>query len=97
MHNIRSYLSFSPLALCVGVVAILMVTYIGLIAVVMNYAALAVEFSQSARNEEAAVATLEGTYLAVVSRITTTDYIAEGYVLPHTKKFVQMKSPTALR
>jgi len=97
MHNIRSHFSFSPLALSVGVVAVLIVTYAGLIAVVMNYAALAIEFSQSARNEEAAVAALEGRYLAVIARITTTDYLAAGYVLPRTKTFVQMKSATALR
>jgi hypothetical protein len=97
MRNFRSYLSFSPLALCSGTVAILAITYIGLIAVVMNYAALTVEFSQSVRNEEAAVASLEGQYLAVVARITTTNYTAEGYTLPLKKTFVKTDSATALR
>ena len=59
MHNLRTHFSFSLLSLVSGAVAILVVAYIGLIAVVMSYAALTVEFSQSVRNDEAAVAVLE--------------------------------------
>lgn len=97
MHNMRLHLPFSPVSLSLGVVAILAVAYIGLISVVMSYAALTVEFSQSVKNDEASVAVLEGQYLDTVARITTTDYIAEGYVLPITKTFVRSKSATALR
>ncbi|MBI4065624.1 hypothetical protein HY412_00320 [Candidatus Kaiserbacteria bacterium] len=97
MHNLRFHLPFSPVPICFGVVAVLAVTYIGLIAIVMSYAALTVEFSQSVRNDEAAVAVLEEQYLANVSNITKTDYTAAGYSLPIAKTFVQADSVTALR
>ncbi len=97
MRNPSFHLPFSPISLCAGVVAVLLITYIGLIAVVMSYAALTVEFSQSVRNNESSVAALEGQYLAIVARITATDYIAEGYAVPLTKTFVRAKSVTALR
>ncbi|MDO8593397.1 MAG: hypothetical protein Q7R59_00665 [bacterium] len=97
MHNARFHLSFSPVSLCAGTVGILLVSYIGLIAVVMSYAALTIEFSQSVKNDEAAVASLEGQYLATVARTTTTDYLALGYAPPIAKIFVPAKSSTALR
>ena len=97
MHNPRFHLPFSPVSLCFGVVAVLGVVYIGLIATVMSYAALTVEFSQSVRNDESKVAMLEDQYLANVAKITTTDYLAEGYALPVAKIFVQAKSVTVLR
>lgn len=81
----------------IGVVGVLLVAYIGLIAVVMSYAALTIEFSQSVKNDEAAVASLESQYLATVARTTTTDYLAEGYAPPIAKIFVPAKSVTALR
>lgn len=82
---------------CIGTVAVLFVIYIGLIATIMSYAALTVEFSQSVRNAGSAVAVLEGQYLAAIARTTTIDYIAEGYALPIAKTFVRAESPTALR
>ncbi|MBU6490982.1 hypothetical protein KGQ25_02410 [Patescibacteria group bacterium] len=88
---------FSVLSLCSGVVAILAVVYIGLIAVVMSYAVLTVEFSQSVRNDEAAVALLESQYFANVSRITNTDYATAGYAKPVAEAFVPTQSVTALR
>ncbi len=97
MHNARLTFPFSILSLCYGTVGVLLVTYIGLIAVVMSYAALTVEFSQSVRNDEAVVATLEGQYLAEVGRITSTDYTALGYAKPVAKAFVREQSVTALR
>lgn len=97
MHNLRFRLPYSPVSLCFGAVAVLSVAYIGLIAVVMSYAALTVEFSQSVRNDEAAVAVLEGRYLADVARITGIDYAAEGYAKPVAKAFVKAESVTALR
>ena len=75
----------------------LVVAYIGLIAVVMSYAALTVEFSQSVRNDEAAVATLEGQYFSEVARITAIDYRTAGYVVPRATVFVPAQSVTALR
>ncbi len=83
--------------LCIGIVAILLVAYIGLIATVVSYAALTIEFSQSVRNDEAEVAALESMYLNNVERIATTDYIADGYIRPSVTKFVPAKSATALR
>jgi hypothetical protein len=97
MRNFHSRLPFSLQALCVGVVVTLMITYIGLIAVVMNYAAATVTFSQSVRDDESAVAILEGQYLIEVARITAMNYTTAGYALPNAKIFVPAKSATALR
>jgi hypothetical protein len=83
--------------MCYGTVGVLLVAYIGLIAVIMSYATLTVEFSQSVRNNEATVAVLEGQYLASVASITGTDYTAEGYAKPIIKAFVRAESVTALR
>ena len=85
------------LSLVSGVVIVLAVSYIGLIAVVMSYAALTVEFSQSVRNDEATVAALEATYLAGVAHVTNIDYTALGYHQPLTEMFVRAQSATALR
>lgn len=93
----RPTFSFSPLSLCYGIFGVLLVTYIGLIAVVMSYAALTVEFSQSVKNDEAAVATLEGQYLAGVAQVTGTNFVAEGYAKPTATVFVRAESATALR
>lgn len=95
MHKLRPHLSF--LSVCYGSVGILLVAYIGLIAVVMSYAALTIEFSQSVRNDEASVASLEARYLAGVASITSTDYAAAGYTKPVAQVFVQAESSTALR
>lgn len=97
MRNYYSHLHFSAVSLASGAVAVLAVLYIGLIAVVMSYATLTVEFSQSIKNTEASVAALESEYLASITRITGMDYSALGYELPHQKVFVQVKSATALR
>ncbi|MHB1769959.1 MAG: hypothetical protein ACYCPH_02690 [Minisyncoccota bacterium] len=93
----RFHLPFSPVSFCFGTVAVLAVTYIGLIAVVMSYAVLTVEFSQSVRNDEATVAMLESKYLATMTQITSTNYIAAGYAKPIAQAFVPAQSVTALR
>ena len=85
------------MSLSLGVVGILAVAYIGLIAVVMSYAVLTVEFSQSVKNDEAAVAVLEGQYLDRVESITSTDYAALGYTRPTRELYVPAQSVTALR
>lgn len=85
------------MSLASGTVAVLLIAYIGLIAVVMSYGALTVEFSQSVRNDEAAIATLESGYLANVAHITNIDYIAAGYTKPLIEVFVRAESSTALR
>ncbi|MBI5405496.1 hypothetical protein HY972_00450 [Candidatus Kaiserbacteria bacterium] len=97
MRSARFRLLFSPLSACLGAVGVLLVAYIGLIAVVMSYAALTVEFSQSVRNEEAAVAALESEYLAGMADITRTDYAAAGYAKPSVQTFVRAQSATASR
>ncbi|MCX6787996.1 MAG: hypothetical protein NT108_02415 [Candidatus Kaiserbacteria bacterium] len=97
MYNLAHRLPYSATAVCFGAIAILAVTYIGLIAVVMSYAALTVEFSQSVRNNGTAVAVLEQQYLATMAHITKTDYSAAGYAAPRAKVFVPAKSATALR
>lgn len=97
MHNTRAIFPFSLLTLCYGTVGILVVAYIGLIAIVMSSAVLTVEFSQSVKNDIAAVARLEGQYLADVAQITTTNYADEGYAKPLRKEFVRAESVTVLR
>ena len=84
-------------ALCSGTIAVLAVAYMGLIAVVMSYATLTVEFSQSVRNDEAEVAGLEETYLTIIEDITNTDYVTAGYVKPNIKLFVPSAGMTAMR
>jgi hypothetical protein len=93
----KSHFHFSGLSFCVGAVAILLVAYIGLIAVVMSYATLTVEFAQSVRNNEAAVAFLESQYLSLVASTTMINYTAHGYAPPIAKTFVKAYSATALR
>ncbi len=97
MHKVHSFLPFSFLSLVSGTAAVLVVAYIGLIAVVMSYAALTVEFSQSVKNDEAAVATLESRYLVSVARTTSLDYAATGYAKPVVELFVPAQSVTAFR
>ena len=97
MFNIRAHLPFSILSLSYATVGTLLVLYIGLIAVVMSYATLTVEFSQSIKNDESAVAVLEAEYLAFVARTTAMDYLSAGYAKPLSKTFVRAKSVTALR
>jgi hypothetical protein len=80
-----------------GLIAVLVLSYVGSIAVVMSYAALTVEFTQSVRNDTSAVARLEKQYLTEVARITAVNYAHEGYAKPETKVFVRAKSGTALR
>ena len=88
---------YSPVALSTGLVATLIVAYIGLIAVVMSYAALTIEFSQSVRNDEAKVAALEERYLDAVAQVMATDYTAANYAPPRAKIFVRAASVTALK
>jgi len=97
MRNSFFHISFSMTALCFGTVAVLAVAYIGLIAIAMSYAVLTVEFSQSVRNDEAAIAMFEEQYLAEVTRITSTDYAAAGYAKPAAELFVPAANVTALR
>ncbi len=97
MSNPRPYFSFSLVPLLSVTAAFLAVAYIGLIAVVMGYATMTVEFSQSVKNDEASVATLESQYLGTVARIESLDYRAAGYAAPIAKIFVPSSSMTALR
>lgn len=97
MRKTRFHLPFSLTSLASGTVIFLIVTYIGLIAAVMSYAALTIEFSQSVKTDEASVATLEGQYFAAISQITSTNYVAQGYVVPSVEIFVKAQSATALR
>ncbi|MFA5996618.1 MAG: hypothetical protein WC790_02770 [Candidatus Paceibacterota bacterium] len=97
MHKLRLHLPVSIMSLSVGMVAVLAVVYIGLIAVVMSYAALTVEFSQSVKDDEAAVAVLESQYLENAAHLQSLDYHALGYAAPRAKTFVPAASMTALR
>lgn len=97
MHNFTPAKPLSPVAVAAGSLSVLALVYIGLIAVVMSYAALTVEFSQSVRTEEAAIARLEADYLGRVAAITTTDYTALGYTKPVLQVYVPAANVTALR
>lgn len=97
MRDLHSHLPFSLVSLCTGFVAVLAIVYIGLIAMVMSYAAITVEFSQSVKNDEAALAVLESEYLASMVHIESLDYRTAGYLPPLAKIFVPASSVTALR
>lgn len=97
MRNQYSSFSFSLLPFCSGAVAVLFVTYIGLIAAVMSYAVLTVEFSQSVRDDESKIAALESEYLARVTHVMNMDYHAAGYTKPLVTLFVRGQSVTAVR
>ena len=97
MRNLRFHSRFALVPVCYGTVAVLAVAYVGLIGVVMSYAALTVEFSQSVKNDQASVAVLEGQYLSTVSRIQNMDYRVAGYATPLAMTFVHATEKTALR
>ncbi len=92
MHNV--FHNWSPLRILAALNGGLILLYLGLIAFVMSYAAMHVEYAQSLRETQAAVGTLEAKYLAQVSGITTTDYAALGYQKPLSQAFVP-STPTA--
>ena len=94
MRNLRK---FSPVKFCTGAVGALLVTYIGLIAVVMSYASISIEYTQSIKHDESDVATLEAKYMAEIGAVTTTDYRSLGYAAPSATTYVSTKSVTALR
>ena len=93
----KLHFQFSIVTLCSVTVAVLAVVYVGLIAAVMSYATLTIEFSHSVKNTEAEVAMLDAQYLANVSRIESLDYHSVGYALPSVKIFVPSERMTALR
>ena len=84
-------------SLLIGANALLVIVYVTLIAVVMSYAALEVEFAQSVRTDESVVAKREAAYLAEVGQITSMDYLAAGYQKPSAEHFVAGVGDTALR
>ncbi|HUQ29978.1 MAG TPA: hypothetical protein VM103_00435 [Candidatus Paceibacterota bacterium] len=90
-------LPVSPIKALLGGALLLMLTYVALIAMVMNYAALTVGFAQSVRNDEAKIASLEATYFSMLSEVTKTDYAARGYAKPIAQVFVPSAPATALR
>gem|GEM_PF-979981 len=99
MHNSLRFgsMPFSVTQVLLGINGILVIGYFALIAVVMSYAALTVEFSQSVRSDEAVVAALETQYLNKVAEVSTTNFTALGYTKPSAVAYVQAKSGTALR
>jgi hypothetical protein len=97
MRSVAYRLPFSPVSIAGAVVGALVVGYLGLIAVVMSYAAVTIEFAQSVRNDESQVAALEAQYLEKVSVISNTDYAALGYAKPLAEIYVPTAPVTALR
>ncbi len=94
MSNVLLY-RFSPVKGLLGLVIVFALTYIALIAIVMSYAAVTVEFTQSVRTDEAAVSQLESSYLNQVAQVTRADYVAKGYGKPVAQIFVAGASATA--
>lgn len=95
MPNFR--LPMSPISIAALSVGTLTAAYLALIAVVMTYAALTIEFSQSIRSDEAQVASLEAQYLSGVEQVTNTDFASAGYAKPIAETFVPSHGATALR
>ncbi len=97
MYSATLRLPFSPVSLAAGLVGLLAICYLALIATVMSYAALTVEFGQSVKTDEAQVATLESAYLDAVEAVNGTDYAALGYKKPAAIAYVPAAAATALR
>ena len=97
MPSSRRYFRYSLVSVSASIVTLLAVAYLGLIAIVMSYAASTIEYSQSVRNDEASVAEMESKYFSSIADVTTTNYTAAGYVKPVTLIFVPTKNTTALR
>ena len=97
MYRSAPHFSCSPVTFSGGAVACLALVYMTLIAVVMSYVALTIEFSQSVRNDEATVSALESQYLSRVAHLTATDVAAAGYAKPSSEIYVPAESVTALR
>ncbi len=89
--------NISPVRALAVLAATLALTYVALIAVVMNYATLTVGFAESVRDGEAAVASLESSYFSMLQSVTATNYSAAGYSKPVAQVFVTGAPTTALR
>jgi len=57
---------------------------------------LEVQFSQSVKDDEASVATLDTQYLAALQAITSSNYLTLGYAKPVAESFVPSAPVTAL-
>ncbi len=97
MRSLQFNFPFRALPFCYAVIGVLLLCYLATVAMVMSYAALTIEFTQSVRNDTSVVALLEKQYLAEVAGITSVDYGREGYAKPQVKLFVRAKSGTALK
>lgn len=97
MHNHHPHRLGKAVSVSFTFVAALLVAYVGLIAVIMGYAATTVDFAQSVTNDKAVIAQLDGQYFAAVSAITGTSYAAAGYREPALVTYVPQASETALR
>lgn len=97
MPKLPFIVSFSPVSLAGSVAGTLFLVYLALIATVMSYAALTVEYAQHERSDEATVAALEAQYLSSVSTLIALDYAALGYAKPSAQFFVPAAPVTALR
>ncbi|MGH7174872.1 MAG: hypothetical protein ACREGR_00750 [Minisyncoccia bacterium] len=75
---------------------VLALTYLGLVAFSMSYAALEVEFAQSVKNDEATVALSDVQYLSMLQTVTASDPAASGYVKPIAELFVPAAPATAI-
>ena len=97
MRSLHFNFPFRALPFCYAIIGTLLLCYLATVAMVMSYAALTIEFTQSVRNDTSVVAQLEKQYLAGVADITSVDYSFEGYEKPQIKHFVRAKSGTALK
>jgi hypothetical protein len=86
---------FPAVTLLVGLNALFVLLYVGIMAIVMSYATMQIEFAQSVRTDEASVAMLESSYLTAVDQVTQVNYLGQGYGKPTAELFVTSAAQTA--
>ncbi|HQU07950.1 MAG: hypothetical protein B7X04_00805 [Parcubacteria group bacterium 21-54-25] len=101
MHNTSSRsLPFTTAARAVPVIptltaiaSMMVIAYIGLLAIAMTYGALQMQAAQSVRDTNAVVGTLETSYLAAITAINQTNPTTLGFTKPVAIAYVTGSSP----
>lgn len=80
------------LAASIGIVVLLMISYVYLIMSSVTYAAKAEEVNRAAKLSATEVARLESQFLAVSDGVTETRAILMGYVSPKSQSYIEKTS-----
>jgi len=88
MHSAAFINRFSPVQYLLAINVLLVVTYIGLIAFVMSYAAIETELAQSVRDASAQVSVLEVAYFNKTAELGAVNPVQLGYSAPIAKSYV---------